>query len=145
MLSLLLSLIKLCSRLQPWKTSEQLIPSPWNWCKVPQDMQRQILQMAVSKQASTSPKIPPAEAYLTPHSNYLHQLIFFLFWLIYLMIFPFLSCLLIAFRQIAKIPWLFSKAKCQKDRSFQRGLHLFSSVRKQAQCMGGKPGVCTEV
>lgn len=55
------------------------------------------------------------------------------------------SCLLIAFRQIAKIPWLFRKTKCRKARSFQRGLHLFFCVRNEAQCRGGKPGVCTEM
>lgn len=71
--------MKLCSRLQLWKNSGQLFPSLWCLCKVPQDlMQRQTLQMAVSRQASTSPKIHPAEADLTFHGNCLHQLIFFL-------------------------------------------------------------------
>lgn len=71
--------MELCSRLQLWKNSGQLFPSLWSLCKVPQDlMQRQTLQMAVSRQASTSPKIHPAEADLTFYGNCLHQLIFFL-------------------------------------------------------------------
>jgi len=37
------------------------------------------------------------------------------------------------------------KVKCQKARSFQRRLHLLSSGRSQAHCMGGNSGAGIEV